>query len=198
MRNWQNSAMGCGMSKRSKAARTRAGREKIIHAATLDRRAQHSALPGEEGAGVRVQLRAGQNPRRYTAPDTLQRLSEQRLITATQLWAGRQFEEDCYRANVEALRAIPMDRIRSDCGADYDQAYTINAARRRVYGAIYSMGGPSELPAQVTWQVLACQQSLRKISERLEAANSQMCKGLIISGLVHLTVFYAGRRPKKD
>ena len=125
--------------------------------------------------------------------DTLGRMHKAGTITEPMLDAGRAFQRQFIMAQLDPLRAPDIGRIPGN-GREPDPADTTLGARRRVHGALTTLGGHDGPLGSVAWHVLGCGCSVREWALRQGwggwHVRQEQAQGMLIAALDLLAGHY--------
>jgi len=116
--------------------------------------------------------------------DTISRLQANGTITAAMAAAAYRFQADFYRAALDTLRAMPMERQAKGHGG----SEAVLLARHRVGEIVDRLGGHNALTARALWFVVGVGDSIKDWARRERigggrALNERAAKGILIAAL---------------
>jgi hypothetical protein len=153
-------------------------------------RKKKAALPGRQLEAVHGVDPAGRPVVHQRVVDNLARWFHGGVITSEQYHAARAFEEAFAAANIDPLRARPLDTV-AGSGCHSPQPTEWQAlARRRVARAVDALGGHHSPAASCIWCVIGHQMSLRQWALRQRwggrPVRPDQAQGVLVAGLAVL------------
>jgi|SRR5215831_15728656 len=125
----------------------------------------------------------------FRAIDNLAALLKRDEITPEMFAAGRQFEDEFRRSQLDSLQAADMSRVISAGNRTREDSSRAIRARDAIYQALQALGGFDTIASRIAWHVLGWQRSIK--SWAIEAGlNQQVAKGILIASLDRLVAHY--------
>ena len=165
-------------------------------------RRQHPALSDDKGPVVerfahQLPDSDGRPGHPHRVQDTLAVLRRNGAIDDAALDAGRRFEEQFQRANLNSLHARDLSRISGSGGPDMNEVMIVN--RRRVAGAIKLLGGYASPGAAAVWAILGEGRTIKEFAQHSQlgagrSLDEKVAKGVFVGALAALAAHYGFAR----
>lgn len=136
----------------------------------------------------------------YRSVDVLDRLLAEGMIDDDEFMAGREFQDDFDRAQLNGQRSVDLSRPFVQSGfREPTLAASAERARVKIGDLIRLMGGHGSACASICWAVLGERRSLREFSDMtriggVRPISAKAASGLIVGALGVLAVAYGRKR----